>query len=480
MNAFELGTLQKLEQLETQILGMLATLGELRRDVLVRATPVEVKPETPTAPVSMESVSVELQPAQSTEPLQLGDLSTLNVPFIPRFSDLPEAKIDRRYSSFDRELVIRRCRFKARCIDVVGRSGRSDAEIADLHAEAKDVYGGVYWMLHFPNFDKFHEAAMPDAAQAYRNLASALELVEENHEEHDTLQLVAEAQSALRVAVAAVLPNWRDNDDQLSSYDWLHEVTNDRRIFLDRYMKLTDAANPANGGDLANRLKLARTALRSDANRDKSIGKLWKKLDYELKKLPEDASHWENIGRVVGELLGFNIPASRLEFRERLEPWIDSEHPVSDPLLKVFSAIATYQEQAAEETEALERNKWSGDVIRVAQWLGDGRVVLIGGDCRDYTKKGLEEAFELRELCWPVLEEHDRIEKAYPLIDLPGVRLCLLAIRLSSHSYGPDLARYCSDRNIPLVRLKAGLNPNRVAAEIVRQASDRLSSLEAA
>ena len=485
MNAFELNTLRRLDQLESQILGLLGSLGDLRRDVLARATPVEVQTEVTQESVGRVPPYVPLPVEQQkerpveTEALPV-DLSALNVQFIPKFSELPTVNIDRRASNFDRDLVIRRCRFKAVCIDAFIKPGRSDSDMSELHSQGKEQYGGVYWMLHFPNFNRFVVSALPDAAQAYRNLASALELVDEASDGHEQYQTVAEAQSALRVAVATALTDWRDNEDQHATFNWLSDLCQARNIYLERYMRISDAANPANGAALASRLAKAQVVHDSESNKDRNTRKLWGKLDYELKKLPEEAGRWESVSRLVAELLDAGTPPSRLEFRERLEPWIDSEHPESEPLLKVFSSIAAYQEQQAEETEDTGKMRWSADVLKVQRWLRHGRVVLVGGDCRDYTKRKLEEAFDLRELCWPILDSHDRIEKTYPLVDLPDVRLCMLAIRLSSHSYGPDLSKYCGERSIPLIRLRAGLNPNRVAAEIIRQASARLSTVEAA
>ena len=492
MNAFELNTLRKLDLIESQILGLLSSLGDLRRDVLAEITATNPKQESQPlvaidlpAPLDQPTVQLQELPRHEAETETESaydpvDLSSLNVQFIPKFSELPTVNIDRRVSNFDRELVIKRCRFKAVCIEALTKPGRIDSDIAALHAEGKDYYGGVYWMLHFPNFDKLNDDALPQAAQAYRNLATALELTDESSDDLGQYQLVAEAQSALRMAVSTSLANWKDNEDQHATFDWLHEVCRERSIYLERYMKMSDTANPANGAELAARLAQARSSHRTEGNRDKTNRKLWSKLDYELKKLPDEPERWDNVSRVVGELLESGFPPSRLEFRARLESWIELDHPETEPLLKVFSSIAAYQEQQAEETEDTGKARWSADVVKVQRWLSHGRMVLVGGDCRDYTKHKLEEAFDLRELCWPILEAHDRIEKAYPLIDLPDVRLCLLAIRLSSHSYGPDLARYCSERSIPLVRLKAGLNPNRVAAEIIRQASARLSIVEAA
>jgi hypothetical protein len=49
----------------------------------------------------------------------------------------------------------------------------------------------------------------------------------------------------------------------------------------------------------------------------------------------------------------------------------------------------------------------------------------------------------------------------------------LLAIRWSSHSYG-GIREFCEAAGKPLVRLPGGYGTNRVAREIVEQASEAL------
>ena len=87
----------------------------------------------------------------------------------------------------------------------------------------------------------------------------------------------------------------------------------------------------------------------------------------------------------------------------------------------------------------------------------------------------MKDAFQLQELFWIETREHESISGFEPYIARPDVAVVNLAIRWSSHSHG-DAQLFCERYGKPLVRLPAGYNPNQVAAQILKQCSERLAA----
>ena len=86
---------------------------------------------------------------------------------------------------------------------------------------------------------------------AFDAVADAVALVKEMMPDVDAnreylepaLDLLAEAQSALKVAIDRI-DGPRDHD-QYRAYDWLRGVAAREQIFIQRYMRLNDPADPA-------------------------------------------------------------------------------------------------------------------------------------------------------------------------------------------------------------------------------------------
>ena len=102
-------------------------------------------------------------------------------------------------------------------------------------------------------------------------------------------------------------------------------------------------------------------------------------------------------------------------------------------------------------------------------------VVLIGGNRRREAQESLKRALGLEDVIWIETKEHQAVDTFEPLIARTDVALVLLAIRWSSHAFG-DVKQICDRHGKLLVRLPGGYNANQVAAQILAQASDQLSS----
>ena len=115
----------------------------------------------------------------------------------------------------------------------------------------------------------------------------------------------------------------------------------------------------------------------------------------------------------------------------------------------------------------------SREVSEAARLLNGRSLVLIGGEKRPGACQALKAALGLRDLLWVETRAHESIAGFEPFVARSDVAAVLLAIRWSSHSYG-DVKTFCDKHGKPLVRLPGGYNVNQVAAQMMRQCSERL------
>ena len=123
--------------------------------------------------------------------------------------------------------------------------------------------GECYLWMRTPN-----GPAVPDPAQyeviagCFEAVAEALALVRLLLEPPaapkalfaSSLYLLAEAQSALRVAVAQ-LGDYEDAD-QGQVFDWLRTTTDEQQVYIPRHMKWEDPADPGNAAGLLERIRV--------------------------------------------------------------------------------------------------------------------------------------------------------------------------------------------------------------------------------
>jgi hypothetical protein len=75
------------------------------------------------------------------------------------------------------------------------------------------------------------------------------------------LSLLAEAQSALRAAVDRLEPS--DDEDQVRAFEWLKETAARHGVFIKRFMRADDRANPSKSADLIARARATGSAPRT-------------------------------------------------------------------------------------------------------------------------------------------------------------------------------------------------------------------------
>ncbi len=292
------------------------------------------------------------------------------------------------------------------------------------------------------------------------------------------LNLLAEAQSSLRGAIAAI--HGPIDSDQMQVFHWLKAAAAEQHIFLERYMRMDDPADPSQWGDLYVRIEAMGSAMQETRGRDKHRRLLLGKLEHlvALTATEPEVAHesWQAVVFTVDELVHDGVPPSNRELRELLVPVIDHlpELPeVPEGFQLVLREIDRYLATSPPQ-DVLSMTPPTLEVQEVARLLQGRSMVVIGGDRRPANCHALQDAFHLRDLIWIETKEHESIDSFESSIARPDIAVVLLAIRWSSHSFG-DVREICDRCGKPLVRLPGGFNPNQVATQILSQSSHRLS-----
>ncbi len=429
--------------------------------------------------------------------------NTLGNVSIPLPKDEPEQPLERA-AVRDNELALieKRCLLKAEAVRwMVETAGAPSAGEAggpmekarhDFIERAKGVPDCFLWMINVRLSSPDTAAPWRRLAEAYANLAAAAalfqrmlpELAEQPAFLESAVKLVAEAQSAVRVAAAEVKDGDADTDQE-RCFRWLRRVTSEERIFIERFMRRTDSASPHEWEELRARIRETGEAFGREMNLDKQSSILLNKARYHVKKImrhPNGDSEydWQTIMEVVEKVLTQGFAPSNVILRDLLLPVIDDlpENDTDSPgFALVLREIDRYLSTAPVSSSASLEQKPSREADKVKSVLGGKSAVFIGGNPRPGAHQAMQKAFGLSELIWVDSRAHQSIEPFQPVIARPDVALVLLAIRWSSHSFG-DIKKFCDDANKPLVRLPGGYGINQVAKQILDQASGALSPPE--
>jgi hypothetical protein len=288
------------------------------------------------------------------------------------------------------------------------------------------------------------------------------------------LKLLAEAQSSLRRSLRDLQAP--DDPDQLAVYEWLHATAARHRIYLKRFMRADDLADPPGWPGLLARIESAAgTQPQSKYQRT-----LFDELRSHLRHLTEQGGNtgrnWQAVFRSVQCIIDAGVPPSNRELRDLILPVIDElpDQDVLPPSVRlVVCALDNYLATRQSTSTAASPPVPTDDVQRAARLLAGRSLALIGGVRRPEAQRMLRIALGLKDLIWIETREHESIKRFASAVARPDVALVLLAIRWSSHAFG-DVKQFCDDYGKPLVRLPGGYSPNQVAAQIILQAGGRL------
>ncbi|PMP84543.1 MAG: hypothetical protein C0184_03495 [Chloroflexus aggregans] len=291
------------------------------------------------------------------------------------------------------------------------------------------------------------------------------------------LSLAAEAQSALFGAVQRLRKT--PDPTQLQLFEWLQRRTKQDGIYLARYMRRADQADPSQWQTRRAQGEEWRAALDQVIYRRRRQRKLLDKLRYQLDQVQlGDDEQWPKALQTIIALIDLGIPPSDRTLRRLLLPFRERLHTVSEEARQLAWVVRELDRAAltlpdGKEVSVIEEVRDNPLVKQVAGLLQNKSVVLIGGDERPQIKQMIEEEFKLRELIWCDTRPHHSYVFTEPFIARPEVVVVLLAIRWASHGLGA-VKDFCDRYNKPLVRLPAGYSVSQVAYQIWEQASSRL------
>jgi hypothetical protein len=416
----------------------------------------------------------------------------------PRYSEVSDA---------DLNTMIERCRLKAEGarwaierderirdgVDFKLEVKPHDLEIID---RAKQVPNCFLWMNQPRTDIRVQSQDFQRIADCFDALAESLMTLNvaltTDDAEHfiESVQLVAEAQSALRSAVARV-EDHPDTDQQLA-YHWLRNRASHDRFYISRFMKITDPADPENCVNVQQQA----IELRSQATIGKSNKKRGSWLEqarFHLRKISSDLDSaddydWGKVANAVDHWVEEGGSVRSRELRELLLPFVD-EIPDSqfsanferavDVLISTTSpkgveTASTDESQAEPEThKSIEVTAdRSLEVKQISNWLQGKRMVLFAGEVETEVYEQVFQSLKLDSLLWISPENHhSEIEKQVDTADLLGV----LVTNQWETLLWDEVSELAERGSVPCVRLPTSCNAHQIAVQIIKQCPDNLS-----
>ena len=227
------------------------------------------------------------------------------------------------------------CRFAAFRRRMLARGADPETEIdpryKELVGRAKAVNGCYAWPLD-SNRQLPGDNELELLARCYENVAFGVEIAQRfvsspgsnGVPSSELLYLLAETQSALRAALGAT--DLRNDEDQIQSYIWVKEQAYDQDIYVSRYMRMEDPADPLAWADLRKRLEAFAAGVETDPEGEEQRRDLLGRLRDSFENLaagepPVEA--WGEICNVLEEWVDAGRPAASRELCGLVMPWSD-------------------------------------------------------------------------------------------------------------------------------------------------------------
>jgi hypothetical protein len=302
----------------------------------------------------------------------------------------------------------------------------------------------------------------------------------------DAMSLLADAQSALRSAAG------EHNRATDPSQDWLYqylrrEAKEERRgIYLPSLSTPTDASIAP---ELKKRADARRAELEQWRLAARARRRALQKIEFKSEQLaaePTEELARDLLSAVAAAVREHGVPPSDVQVRQALRPHIVADRlPEPDDswapnqadraaIDRVLSSIEHVLAQADAATQPVA--KAPDPVILEARGLLAGKVmVLLGGEVREQSRQRLERDLGLNELRWETVAHHQSFDAIAPKLAGGDVDVVVVMTLWMAHRDGPSAKQICRDHGIPFVQLPSGYGSNRVAHEILHQASTALA-----
>jgi hypothetical protein len=163
------------------------------------------------------------------------------------------------------------------------------------------------------------------------------------------LDLAAEAQSALRAAVYRI--DGPNDNDQNAVFHWLKRTASHMQIFIQRFMRADDTANPTKYAELSDRVRLLERELTIAKKKDRERAKLLSKVrplirDLAMVEEANRGSHWHLIANAVDEAINSGLPVTDSELRALLSPLV-RQVPTGQSYPEGFLTVLSEYEHSA-------------------------------------------------------------------------------------------------------------------------------------
>jgi hypothetical protein len=347
---------------------------------------------------------------------------------------------------------------------------------------ADTLTDSFYWMTAAAGSQPTDVSSLDTMGGCFETMAEALSLVAGPVAQRSgnpkvlerVLPMIAEAQSALRSAFRRL--GAPDDPDQLAIFEWLKATAARNHVYLKRFMRADDLADPTRWSELLSRIESATAGGQQARQQSTRIAQVRDHLKLAGNDLGT-GHDWAPVIKAVNGLIEEGIPPSNREIRDLLLPLID-DIPDRDDLpsgfRRVLREIDRFLALRSLPSRSSASHEPTAEVKEVARLLAGRSILLIGGNRRREAQESLRKALGLSELIWIETKEHQPVAGFEPLIIRADVALVLLAIRWSSHAFG-DVKSLCDRHGKPLARLPAGYSPNQVAAQILSQCSGQIT-----
>ena len=248
----------------------------------------------------------------------------------------------------------------------------------ELIRRAKELPDCYLWMLSSQWRPPENTRLLEDLAECFENMAAATSLArrllaDEGRDRivfEQALDLLAEAQSAVRMGVSQVNDYW--DFDQNAVFRWLRGVAAREHILIKRHMRLDDPAEPGRWADLQSRVGGLESESLNSEERNAERARLFVKLHghiSEIKNLENEDDgdeQWREIAESVESLLKLGVAPTSRELYNLFEGVLDSapiieDHPGFERVLEEIERRSDAGGYTEDETTDIDSNRSESD-----------------------------------------------------------------------------------------------------------------------